>query len=206
MLSIRESVFETNSSSCHSISFNCSQEELKDFNDGKLFYTEFTGKGFLTNKSMLSDFHTAEEIVNKLKQDIDVKSVDLSRSYFSDGDFDIWDYSEEDIQDQTNFVEWFVNNLTADMLIWAFSDDPKPKYFSRKIIKTTLQLIVDNIWYSPLWGVKDFFSLDGEGYSSLRISAEHTSNVKLDRETKQLVLEDSAKDKNSISIEFDIRN
>lgn len=205
MLSIRESVFETNSSSCHSISFNCSQEELKDFNDSKLFYTVFPGKGFLTRKSMLPDFHTAEEIVNKLKQDIDGKSVDLSRGSFSE-EFNIWDYSEEDVQDQTNFVEWFVNNLTADMLIWAFSDDPKPKYFSRKIIKTTLQLIVDDLWYSPLWGIKDFFSLDGECFNSLCISAEPTSDVKLDQETKQLVLKDYAKDRNSISIEFDIRN
>jgi len=201
MLSIREGVFETNSSSCHSISFNCSQEELKDFNDGKLFYTVFPGKGILK----LSDFHTAEEIVNKLKQDIDGKRIDVSRGSFSE-DFDIWDYSEEDRQDQTNFVEWFVNNLTTDMLIWAFSDDPKPKYFSRKIIKITLQLIVDDLWYSPLWGVKDFFSLNGDGYNSLRISAEFGSDVKLDQETKQLVLEDYAKDKNSISIEFDIRN
>ena len=38
MKTIRPGTFETNSSSCHTITINCTQKELEEFNEGKRWY------------------------------------------------------------------------------------------------------------------------------------------------------------------------
>ena len=38
MRTIRPGTFETNSSSCHTITINCTQKELEEFNEGKRWY------------------------------------------------------------------------------------------------------------------------------------------------------------------------
>lgn len=192
MISIRESVFETNSSSCHSLSMNCKRKDIEDFNAGKLYYVELPG-------DIHNYFHKAEDIVEKLR-DVDPVVVDFSGGRYTHG-IDIWNYDKEDIEDQKNFANWLIENVTADMLDWAFSDDPTPKYFSKKIIKNALQEIATSAWYTPLWKIEDFF----DNGLSISISRDFGSDVDLDARAKKFTVREGA-DNSNVSIKFDFYN
>jgi hypothetical protein len=195
MISIRENVFETNSSSCHSLTMNCKKEDIEKFNKGELWYVEFPGE-YRCNK-----FHTTEEIVAKMKE-IDPGDVDLTYGYgtFTDG-LEIWSYDDADIADEKNFVKWLLDNLNLEMFEWVFNDDPTPKYFSKKILRRAIESIVESAWNSPLYTVEDFFDYKG---NVCDISSDY-SDVKMNKETKQFDIYENA-DPNNIRIEIDFRH
>jgi len=194
MISIRENVFETNSSSCHSMTLSCKREVVDDFNAGKLFYVEFPGE------NRQNSFHTPEEVVEKLKNILPDEAKVSDYDTFSRS-IDVWTYENDDQIDEKNFIKWLLDNLTVDMLEWAFSNDLEPKYFSRKIIKTALQNIVSSAWCSPLWKVDDFFNND----NSIDVSAMDDSDVDLDYNAKKFVIEDTV-DNPIVRIKLDFRN
>ena len=194
MISIREGVFETNSSSCHSMTLSCKREVVDDFNARKLFYVEFPGE------YRQNSFHTPEEVVEQLKNIYPDEAEVSGYSRFSRG-LDLWVYEEDDRVDERNFIKWLLDNVTVDMLEWAFSNDPEPKYFSRKIIKTALQNIVSSVWYSPLWKVDDFFNNENHVY----VSAMDGSDVDLDCNAKKFVIRDTVENP-IVRIELDFRN
>ena len=176
MISIRENVFETNSSSCHSLTMNCKKEDIEKFNNGELWYVEFPGE-YRCNK-----FHTTEEIVAKMKE-IDPDDVDLTYGYgtFSEG-LEIWSYDDADITDEKNFVKWLLDSLNIEMFNWVFdNEDTTPKYFSKKILRRAIESIVESAWNSPLYTVEDFFDYKG---NVCGISADY-SDIKMNKETKQ---------------------
>ena len=192
MISIRESVFETNSSSCHSLSMNCKRKDIEDFNAGELYYVELPG-------DTDNHFHKAEEIVEKLR-DVDPTVVDFSEGSYTYG-IDIWNYDKGDVEDQKNFANWLIDNVTADMLDWVFSEDATPKYFSKKILKVALQAIADSAWYSPLWKIEDFF----DNGLDISISRDFGSDVDLDARAKKFTVHEDA-DNSNVNIKFDFYN
>lgn len=196
MISIRESVFETNSSSCHSLTMTCKKEDVEKFNKGELWYVEFPGE-YRCNR-----FHTTEEIVNELKK-IDPKDVDLNYGYgtFTHG-LEVWTYDEGDNEDQEMFTKWLIDNVSVDMFNWIYSDDPTPKYFSRKILKLALESIIETAWNSPLYKIDDFFDYKG---NICGIDTDYGSDIKMNKETKQFDIYEKA-DPNSIRIEIDFRH
>lgn len=195
MISIRENVFETNSSSCHSLTMNCKKEDIEKFNNGELWYVEFPGE-YRSNK-----FHTTEEIVAKMKK-IDLGDVDLTYGYgtFSEG-LEIWSYDDADIADEKNFVKWLLDSLNLEMFEWIFNDDPTPKYFSKKILRRAIESIVESAWTSPLYTVEDFFDYKG---NVCDISVDY-SDIKMNKKTKQFDIYENA-DPNNIRIEMDFRH
>lgn len=195
MISIRENVFETNSSSCHSLTMNCKKEDIEKFNNGELWYVEFPGE-YRCNK-----FHTTEEIVTKMKE-IDPSDVDLSYGYgtFSEG-LEIWSYDDADIADEKNFVKWLLDSLNLEMFEWVFNDDPTPKYFSKKILRRAIESTVESAWNSPLYTIEDFFDYKGK---VCNISSDY-SDIKMNKETKQFDIYENA-DPNNIRIEMDFRH
>lgn len=195
MTSIRENVFETNSSSSHSLTMNCKKEDIEKFNNGELWYVEFPEE-YRCNK-----FHTTEEIVAKMKE-IDPDDVDLSYGYgtFSEG-LEIWSYDDGDIADEKIFVKWLLDNLNLEMFEWVFNDDPTPKYFSKKILRRAIESIVEGAWSSPLYTVEDFFDYKG---SVCNISVD-SNDIKMNKETKQFDIYENA-DPNNIRIEMNFRH
>lgn len=196
MISIRENVFETNSSSCHSLTMNCTKKDIEKFNNGELWYVEFPGE-YRCNK-----FHTTEEIVAKMKE-IDPDDVDLTYGYgtFSEG-LEIWSYDDADIADEKNFVKWLLDSLNIEMFNWVFdNEDTTPKYFSKKILRRAIESIVESAWNSPLYTVEDFFDYKG---NVCNISSDY-SDIKMNRETKQFDIYENA-DPNNIRIEMDFRH
>lgn len=196
MISIRENVFETNSSSCHSLTMNCTKKDIEKFNNGELWYVEFPGE-YRCNK-----FHTTEEIVAKMKK-IDPGDVDLTYGYrtFSEG-LEIWSYDDADIADEKNFVKWLLDSLNIEMFNWIFdNEDTTPKYFSKKILRRAIESIVESPWNSPLYIVEDFFDYKG---NVCNISSDY-SDIKMNKETKQFDIYENA-DPNNIRIEMDFRH
>lgn len=87
---IRRGVFETNSSSVHSLTM-CSSEEYEKWEEGKVFKEKYG-----------SDFKTREEIVEELKSKTHWKTNEL---YYSDVDWNDAECVDELISDNEYVTE-----------------------------------------------------------------------------------------------------
>lgn len=197
MISVRENVFESNSSSCHSLSLSgISPEKLVAFNNGELYYLDAgQDKGFFT----------AEEVVRKFKQIVpEVDDVDITGFSTFTGDINVWDSIPSDYADASNFVHWILENLNVEMLEWAFDkNDTTPKYFSKKIIKTTLQKIAESVWYSPLYKIDDFFDYNG---NICGVYDTDGSDIIVEPHAQKLLPYKQAAKKDSFNLEIEFRH
>lgn len=204
MISIREKVFETNSSSCHSLTIlGASKETLERFNDNELFYCYIPtsiGKG--------DNFYTAGEICGALIL-LGCQGVETIRftgydSYnFTEGEItDIWnDGNESDRADRLNYLKWFFKNLSPEMIEWTFSEDPEPKFLSRKLLKLTIETLIEENFSSPIVKVKDLFDIH-KNWGVCSIYRTDSSEVFMNGETKQLEPYNKNKDTYDIILEF----
>ena len=184
MISVRENVFETNSSSCHSLTLTTSKDKLERFNKGELFYCYMPDV-------RREDFFTAEEICGALlilgsTGNYEFISDDWHR--FTDGCLDFWDDSKAvDKIDRTNYLKWFFANLNPEMIEWAFSEtDTTPKYVSKKLIKLTIQILIEDNFNSPIVKINDLFDVASKKWHVCSIYEAEYSDARLDEKTKQL--------------------
>ena len=201
MISVREGTFETNSSSCHAMTLTVDKDKLERFNKGELFYCYMP-------EIRREDFFTAEEICGALLilgTTTECKFGDYCCGDFIEGDIgDIWnDNFEGESQDKKNYLKWFFANLCPSMITWAFSDDPSPKYFSKKIIKMTIQALVEENFDSPIVTVRDLFNVGDKRWGIEGISPTDNSDVYMDRSTEQLL---SYRDRDQYRVELEFRN
>ena len=101
MRTIRRGVFETNSSSTHSISI-VSKAEFDKWGDGELLFERYGEK-----------FYTQEEAIQKLKdsgyyKDLDFSDEDAVNEAFTDSDLVTYDEFMDD-----EHLETFVNSYTT---------------------------------------------------------------------------------------------
>ena len=110
---VRRGVFETNSSSVHSLTM-CSRSDFNKWSDGETFLYDGSGYGYPDdNKPVYRNFYTKEECIAFIK----------SGRYAPDDDFD-WDDEEsvEELFDEHDFrayegyerdYEWFDDSYTT---------------------------------------------------------------------------------------------
>lgn len=98
MIQIRRAIFETNSSSTHSLVM-CSKKEYEDFNNGKLYVNKNVGPIF-TEYPKLVTIEQIREIAEKLQND-----PKYSRYY---------DDSYKNMSDEELINDYFCNFLTVD--------------------------------------------------------------------------------------------
>lgn len=199
MISIRESIFESNSSSCHSLTITkCPVQKIVDFNNGSRAYVCIQDR---------DDFYTLEETAEKLIQDIQI--VDDWRSddyYLFGGDelSNIWTGSDSDIEDFKNAINWLKQNLTVEMFCWAFDenhDSESTPFISRKILQVLLRMVIEKVWSSPLLLRKDMPWGLGRVTS---IRDTDNSDVTVNLETGELCVYDE--DKSEVRVELNFRD
>lgn len=179
---IRYNTFETNSSSCHSLTVLVTKEDIDAFNSGELWYCMIDGNN---DKC----FWTTTEIVENLWKTINTsnfKEMSIKNYIYlkfseSKNPFDgIWNISNKTEEEQKDIVEDFecfkdyiANELSIDMFNWAFSKSKERKYFSKYLIKAFIRYWIEYSWYSPLLKITDIVSnpfpdieiqLHGENY------------------------------------------
>lgn len=148
MRTVRKGTFETNSSSCHSVTFECTRKEIDEFNEGKRFYFYNYKNGSV--EALL----TIEEIYEKIKPLITEEYLE-SLSIWNADDYEYdkygfngcglpWkDISKETEKDFNRFKKYFLTNFDLDMLKFGLDPDyENPKYFSKRIIHDFIQFVM----------------------------------------------------------------
>lgn len=206
MKSIRESVFESNSSSCHSMTITkCPVQDIVDFNNGSKVYVCMQ-KNYKDGPG--DGFYTLEEVAKKLIQDIqDVDGYQSSWYQFGGEDIaNIWTSSDSDVEDFENTMNWLKQNLSVELFCWAFDEKYKCTsipFISRKILQGLLRAIIESVWNSPLLLKDDLPYGPGQVTS---IYSTDDSDVEVNKETGELYIYESLKDKSEVCVELEFRD
>lgn len=110
---IRRGVFETNSSSTHSLTI-CLKSDYDKWNNGKVFL--FKGSGWCysdDNKPKKNHFYSKDECINFMKnskyppgEEVDWDNYENSIEYLRENEFYDSDY-------QNDYLEWFEDEFTT---------------------------------------------------------------------------------------------
>lgn len=206
MKSIRESVFESNSSSCHSMTIaKCPVQDIIDFNNGSKVYVCMQ-KNYKDGPG--DGFYTLEEVAKKLIQDIqDVDAYQISWYQFGGDDIvNVWTSSDSDVEDFENVMNWLKQNLSVEMFCWAFDEKYKRTsipFISRKILQGLLRAVIESVWNSPLLLREDLPFGPGQVTS---IYGTGDSDVEVNKETGELYIYESLKDKSEVCVELEFRD
>lgn len=212
MKTIRLGTFETNSSSCHTITLKCTPKELQEFNEGKRYYFYHFD---YDNYKRIESFVTLEEIYPE------VAKVVLSPEFenFTTDDFSYesaskyginiqdlpWEnaFGEEYIEkDFQKFKKYIIDNISFDMFRFAMEDDyDDPRYFSKVILRSFFQkFFMSN--GCPLMKITDLDNTYSSSCSSdIRWIPNEYSNA-----THKIEISEWAKDKELIEVNIDIRD
>lgn len=147
MKTIRPGTFETNSSSCHTITLKATKKQIDEFNEGKRWYFYNSNLGWNDPKSeALLNFDELFEVLNDAVKNTDIvertQCSDYDSSNFSDFGVDIyelpWGRDDEVVKkDYDRFKKYFVENFDKDMFKFALDDEyDNPKYFSKVILRS----------------------------------------------------------------------
>lgn len=214
MKTIRPGTFETNSSSCHTITLKATKKQIDEFNEGKRWYFWNWDSD---NCERLDMFATLEEVYPQVEKLIlspeleNLKTSDIG--YYSRGSeygIDIcylpWDSSEEYIEkDFEKFKKYISENICFDMFRFAMEDDyDNPKYFSKVILRGFFQeLLLKN--GCPLMKIDNLdhtysYSTD---YSEAYWASEQ---YRCGKSTHKIEVLDSFKNQEKIQVNIDIRD
>lgn len=155
MKTIRPGTFETNSSSCHTITLKATKKQIDEFNEGKRWYFYNSSLGWNDPKSeALLNFDELFEVLNDAVKNTDVVERTQCYSYssrFSDFGVDVcdlpWGQDDEVVKkDYGRFKKYFVDNFDKDMFKFALDDEyDNPKYFSKVILRSFIYHIFDEL-------------------------------------------------------------
>lgn len=188
---IRKETFETNSSSCHTLTVTTTKTEVEEFNNNKRIYAD------LSNFGLGENFHKFEDVAKVLAETIhspkfdDIQNSSLWSSFYKE-DYVICDScnSDEADQDFENLKEWMKVNFSTDMLEWAFTDKKDPKMFPIKsIIKRFICAWAEALYIGPLLTIKDFKD-GGDGPGNTYVCKMDGSDAYWDEKSGKIVLYD----------------
>lgn len=156
MKTIRPGTFETNSSSCHTITLKATKKQIDEFNEGKRWYFYNSSLGWNDPKSeALLNFDELFEVLDDAVKNTDVvertQCSDYYSSHFNDFGVDIcnlpWGQDDEVVKkDYDRFKKYFVDNFDKDMFKFALDDEyDNPKYFSKVILRSFIYHIFDEL-------------------------------------------------------------
>lgn len=211
MKTIRPGTFETNSSSCHTITLKATKKQIDEFNEGKRWY--FYNSSLRRNdpkSEALLNFDELFEVLNDAVKNTDVvertQCSDYDSSNFSDFGVDIyelpWGRDDEVVKkDYDRFKKYFVENFDKDMFKFALDDEyDNPKYFSKVILRSFIYHIFDELG-CPIMTIEN---LKNTYSSSCDRSQVYWDN---DRKTDKLEFySDGWADDQLIEVNIDIRD
>lgn len=153
---IRPGTFETNSSSCHTITLKATKKQIDEFNEGKRWYFYNSSLGWNDPKSeALLNFDELFKVLDDAVKNTDVvertQCSDYYSSHFNDFGVDIcnlpWGQDDEVVKkDYDRFKKYFVDNFDKDMFKFALDDEyDNPKYFSKVILRSFIYHIFDEL-------------------------------------------------------------
>ena len=156
MKTIRPGTFETNSSSCHTITLKATKKQIDEFNEGKRWYFYNSSLGWNDPKSeALLNFDELFEVLNDAVKNTDIvertQCSDYYSSHFSDFGVDVcdlpWGQDDEVVKkDYDRFKKYFIDNFDKDMFKFALDDEyDNPKYFSKVILRSFIYHIFDEL-------------------------------------------------------------
>lgn len=155
MKTIRPGTFETNSSSCHTITLKATKKQIDEFNEGKRWYFYNDSLGWNDSKSeALLNFDELFEVLNDAVKNTDVVGKTYCYDYcsrFSNFGVDIcelpwWKDDEVVKKDYDRFKKYFVDNFDKDMFRFALDDEyDNPNYFSKIILRSFIYHIFDEL-------------------------------------------------------------
>lgn len=203
MISVRESIFESNSSSCHTMTIvNCPVQDITDFNNGSKVYVRIQ-KDYKDEPG--AGFYTFETVAKKLIQDIQGVDEWSNWCLFGGADIaDIWTSTESDTEDFKNAMNWLKQNLTVEMFCWAFDKKYNCEtvpFISRKILQGLLRMAIETVWNSPLLLREDLPHGSGNVCS---IYGTDDSDVDVDEKTGELCIHE--KNKSGVCVKLDFRD
>ena len=155
MKTIRPGTFETNSSSCHSISLKATKKQIDEFNEGKRWY--FYNSTLEWNdpkREAFLNFDELFEAFNDAVKNTDVIEKTQCYNYssrFSDFGVDIcdlpWGQDDEVVnKDYDRFKKYFIDNFDKDMFKFALDDEyDNPKYFSKVILRSFIYHVFNEL-------------------------------------------------------------
>lgn len=188
MKTIRSGTFETNSSSCHTITLKATKKQIDEFNEGKRWYFYNSNLGWNDPKrEALLNFDELFEVLNDAVKNTDVVEKTYCQDYclrFSDFGVDIyglpWGRDDDEVvkKDYDRFKKYFVDNFDKDMFRFALDDEyDNPKYFSKIILRSFIYYIFDELG-CPIMTI--------ENLKNTHSSSCDRSQVYLDRKTDKL--------------------
>ena len=150
MKTIRPGTFETNSSSCHTITINCTRKELEEFNEGKRWYFYNWDTDNCKRSEMFASLEELYPEVAKVILSPEFEKFKISDlSYYSSGsEYGVWvhelpwensgeEYVEKDFE---KFKKYIIDNICFDMFRFTMEDDyENSKYFSKVILRSFFQ-------------------------------------------------------------------
>ena len=156
MKTIRPWTFETNSSSCHTITLKATKKQIDEFNEGKRWYFYNSSLEWNDPKSeALLNFDELFEVLNDAVKNTDIvertQCSDYYSSHFSDFGVDVsdlpWGRDDEVVKkDYGRFKKYFIDNFDKDMFKFALDDEyDNPKYFSKVILRSFIYHIFDEL-------------------------------------------------------------
>lgn len=188
MKTIRSGTFETNSSSCHTITLKATKKQIDEFNEGKRWYFYNSNLGWNDPKrEALLNFDELFEVLNDAVKNTDVVEKTYCQDYclrFSDFGVDIydlpWGRDDDEVvkKDNDRFKKYFVDNFDKDMFRFALDDEyDNPKYFSKIILRSFIYYIFDELG-CPIMTI--------ENLKNTHSSSCDRSQVYLDKKTDKL--------------------
>lgn len=156
MKTIRPGTFETNSSSCHTITLKATKKQIDEFNEGKRWYFYNSNLGWNDPKrEALLNFDELFEVFNDAIKNTDVvektQCYDYYSSRFSNFGVDVYDLPwcrDDEVvnKDYDKFKKYFIENFDKDMFKFALDDDyDNPKYFSKIILRSFIYHVFDEL-------------------------------------------------------------
>lgn len=110
------------------------------------------------------------------------------------------------VEDFKNTMNWLKQNLSVELFCWAFDENYKCTsipFISRKILQGLLRAIIESVWNSPLLFREDLPFGPGQVTS---IYGTGDSDVEVNKETGELYIYESLKDKSEVCVELEFRD
>ncbi len=156
MKTIRPGTFETNSSSCHTITLKATKKQIDEFNEGKRWYFYNRNASWDDPKrEAFLNFDELFEVFNDAVKNTDVVEKTQCHDYYSSSfnDFGVdiyelpWCHDNEVVnKDYDKFKKYFIESFDKDMFKFALDDNyDNPKYFSKIILRSFIYHVFDEI-------------------------------------------------------------
>lgn len=151
MFIIRNSLFETNSSSCHSMSISYDAKKISEFINSQRVYFQPTWD------DSTQDLYSFKDLLNFLKEDaangfVDITSYDFDNSNFMN---DSYSLGSDDVE---RLKKYIIKNISVDLLKFTLTDEENDNYPCKFLFRVFLNVWAEQRSGIPLIMYEDLFN------------------------------------------------